>query len=51
MKRKIFISFLLTLLCSVMAHAQQEITMDSILRTIDQPYTLFVVEDGEVKSN
>ncbi|MBR2359406.1 MAG: DNA replication and repair protein RecF [Bacteroidaceae bacterium] len=25
--------------------------LDSILRTIDQPYTLFVVEDGEVKSN
>jgi DNA replication and repair protein RecF len=25
--------------------------LDSILRTIDQPYTLFVVEDGEVKEN
>jgi DNA replication and repair protein RecF len=25
--------------------------LDSILRTIDQPYTLFVVEDGEVKED
>lgn len=51
MKRKIFISFLLTLQCSVMAHAQQEITMDSILRTIQQEDSAIVVKEKQTNTH
>jgi hypothetical protein len=44
MKRKFFMTFLLFALCSVMTYAQQEITMDSILRTIREDSTIIAKE-------